>query len=378
MIMKILCWFSVAFIFYAYLGYPLFLWALSQFRNRPIKKGNITPSVSFIIAAYNEEKRIHEKMDNTLKQNYPKERLEIIVASDCSTDKTDEMVKSYAIQGVKFVRVSPRGGKESAQKHALDIASGEISIFSDVATILQPDAVANIVKNFHDPTVGCVSSVDKFIDAYGKVSGEGAYVRYEMLLRSLETKVNTLVGLSGSLFAARRMVCQAWASDLPSDFNTVLNSVKMGMRGVSDPESVGYYRDIADTKKEFDRKVRTVVRGISVFMRSLPLLNPFQYGLFSWELFSHKLCRWLVPFAMAGAFISNMGLMLQSTFYLLLFILQGTFYAVAFGGIMESNFLKKNYLKIPSFIVLVNLSILNAWYRYVKGERIIAWESSKR
>jgi glycosyltransferase involved in cell wall biosynthesis len=378
MIVEILFWLSLLFIFYAYAGYPLLLMALSIFRNRAIKKGDIAPTVSFIITAYNEEGRIREKIENTLKQDYERDKFEIIAASDCSTDGTDEIIKSYQPHGVKFIRVFERSGKESAQKHATDIASGEIFIFSDAATILRPDGVGNIVKNFHDPTVGCVSSVDTLIDSDGKVGGEGAYVRYEMFLRRLETKANMLVGLSGSLFAARRTVCQAWATDLPSDFNTVLNSVKMGLRGVSDPESVGYYRDIANDKKEFDRKVRTVVRGISVFMRSLPLLNPFQYGLFSWQLFSHKLCRWLVPFAMAGAFISNMGLMLHSTVYLLLFILQGTFYAVAFGGIMTNVFSREKYFKIPAFLVLVNLSILNAWYRYVKGERIIAWESSKR
>ena len=378
MIVEILFWFSIAFIFYAYAGYPLLLMALSIFRNRPIKKGDIAPTVSFIITAYNEEGRIREKIENTLKQDYERDKFEIIAASDCSTDGTDEIIKSYQPHGVRFIRVFQRSGKESAQKRATDIASGEILIFSDAATILRPDGVSNIVKNFHDPTVGCVSSVDRFVDACGKVSGEGAYVRYEMLLRSLETKVNTLVGLSGSLFAARRTVCRDWATDLPSDFNTVLNAVKMGLRGASDPESVGYYKGIADNKKEFDRKVRTVVRGISVFMRSLPLLNPFQYGLFSWQLFSHKLCRWLVPFALAGAFIGNMALIFHSTFYLYTFILQGAFYAVAFGDIMTGILSGKNYFKIPSFLVLVNLSILNAWYRYCKGERLTAWEPSKR
>ena len=402
--MKPLFYFSIFFILYAYFGYPLILMVISLFRNQNVKKGNITPMASFIITAYNEEKRIREKIENTLKQDYPKDKLEIIIASDCSSDKTDEIIKSYQAQGVKLVRALERRGKENAQRYAVDTATGDILIFSDVATILKPDAISNIVKNFNDSTVGCVSSEDRFIAPDGKISGEGVYVRYEMLLRNLETKVNTLVGLSGSFFAARKEVCRNWASDLQSDFNTLLNSVKIGLRGVSDPESIGYYKNIADEKKEFDRKVRTVLRGISVFMKSLPLLNPFKYGFFSCQLFSHKLCRWLVPFAMIMAFLSNLTLIIidfdltltsastlssisssASTFdiYLYTFLLQLVFYSLAILGIYIkhstlASTLTSNLLKIPSFIVLVNLSILNAWYRYLKGERLIAWEPSKR
>jgi glycosyltransferase involved in cell wall biosynthesis len=351
---------------------------ISIFRDHKVKKGDITPRVSFIITAYNEEKRIRDKIENTLNQNYPGDKLEIIVASDHSTDRTDEIVKSYQSQGVKLVRAPERKGKENAQKYAVDIASGDILIFSDVATILKPDGISNIVKNFNDPTVGCVSSIDRFIDPRRKLSGEGAYVRYEMFLRNLETKVNTLVGLSGSFFAVRREVCKPWAIDLDSDFNTLLNAIRLGLRGVSDHESEGYYENIIDEKKEHDRKVRTVLRGITVVMRNLPLLNPLKYGLFSWQLFSHKLCRWLVPFAMILTFLSNVFLISLSALYLYIFILQFTFYIIAFSGIWTDFFLKKNILKIPSFFVLVNLSILNAWYRYVQGERMITWTPSQR
>src|SRR6267378_4028550 len=233
---EIVFWVSVALITYAYVGYPLALSVVSLLRTRRVEKADVSPSVTFIITAYNEEKRIAEK--------------------------------------------------------------GENLVFSDVATILAEHAVSNIVKNFHDPTVGCVSSVDRFVDQDGRVSGEGAYVRYEMFLRSLETRVNSLVGLSGSFFAARREVCKgAWSDDLQSDFNTVINSMRMGLRGVADPDSIGYYKNIADERKEYDRKVRTVLRGISVFMRSLALVNPLRHSVFAWQLLSHKLCRWLVPFA---------------------------------------------------------------------------------
>jgi len=238
--------------------------------------------------------------------------------------------------------------------------------------------VSNIVKNFNDTTVGCVSSVDRFIDAEGRLSGEGAYVKYEMLLRDLETRVNTLVGLSGSFFAARKEVCTNWAIDLPSDFNVVINSVKTNLRGVLDHETVGYYANIADEKMEFARKVRTVVRGISVLMKNPQMLNFMRYGLFSWQLFSHKLCRWLVPFALVAALISNAVLIGYSRMYLYLFLCQSVFYALAAAGRWTNLVAKRDALKIPSFFVLVNMSILHAWFRYLRGERVMTWDPSRR
>ena len=371
-------WGSLVFVVYAYAGYPLALLLLSWFWNRPVLVGDIQPRVSFVITAYNEEARIKDKIENSLQQQYPPERLEIVVASDCSSDRTDDIVRSYAALGVRLVRAQERRGKEAAQKLAVSQTNGEILVFSDVATTLPPQGIANIVKSFNDPTVGCVSSVDQFVDAQGNLSGEGAYVKYEMLLRRFETQVNTLVGLSGSFFAARRTVCSPWADDLQSDFNTLLNSMKAGLRGVSDPASVGYYKNLTDEKKEYQRKVRTVLRGIAVLMRSLPMLNPFRYGIFAWQLFSHKLCRWLVPFAMIGILGSNIVLAIDPGPYRILLLGQVLFYTVAVAYAGCSWMPKSNVLRLPSFFVLVNLSIIDAWMRYFRGDRVFRWEPSKR
>ena len=371
-------WASVGFVLYAYAGYPLLLMLIGLVRNRPIKKEPFQPRVSFIITAYNEEQRIREKLHNTLQQDYPRELFDVVVASDCSTDGTDDLVRSFSSSGVRLIRLNIKGGKEAAQKQAVESTAGDILVFSDTATMLEPTAITSIVKNFSDPTVGCVSSVDRFIDTDGTVSGEGAYVRYEMFLRHLETRVNTLVGLSGSFFAARRSVCQGWAPDLQSDFNTLLNSVRSGLRGVADPECVGFYKNLSDQKKEYDRKVRTIVRGISVFMRSLSLLNPFRYHLFAWQLFSHKLCRWLVPFAMIAALAANAVLATSSLFFQGILVAQVVFYAVALAYLGIKRLPSFGMLRLPSFFVMVNLSILDAWIRYFRGERIVSWSPSKR
>lgn len=378
MVTSFLFWLSVGFVWYAYAGYPLLLWSLSWFRSQVVRKDAVQPSVAFIITAYNEEKRIREKLENTLAQDYPKDRLDIVVASDCSIDRTDAIVQSFQPAGVRLARLARKGGKEAAQKFAVGSTSSDILVFSDVATMLPPGGISTIVKNFADPTVGCVSSVDCFVDQDGQVSGEGAYVKYEMWLRQLETTVNSLVGLSGSFFAARREVCQDWAADLQSDFNTLLNSVRKGLRGVSDAESVGYYKNLADERKEYERKVRTVVRGISVFMRSLALLNPFKYHLFAWQLVSHKLCRWMVPFALIIAFVTNGLLSLDPGWYRTLFLGQVAFYGLAVLYLWSRGLPKVAMLRLPSFFVMVNLSILDAWFRYLRGDRILYWDPSKR
>jgi glycosyltransferase involved in cell wall biosynthesis len=373
---EVALWGAVALVLYAYLGYPCALWALSLFRRRPVRGAaprEEAPRVSFIITAHNEAARIAEKIENTLAQDYPAHALEILVASDCSTDGTDDIVREYAGR-VRLVRAGERRGKEAAQHLALQAASGEILIFSDVATALDDDGVRTMVANFADPTVGCVSSVDRFVDADGRLSGEGAYVRYEMWLRGLETRVNSVVGLSGSFFAARREVCRRWAADRQSDFSTLLRAVELGRRGVLDPHTAGYYRSIRDDRRELDRKVRTVVRGLHVLATNARLLDPLRYGLFAWQLASHKLCRWLVPLAMAAAAAANAVLAARSTFYAATMALQATFYAAALAGTRTGA----PALRLPAYLLRANLAVLLAWLRFARGERIAMWNPSDR
>jgi hypothetical protein len=366
-------WGSVALVMYAYAGYACVLLILARFRDRAVRRADITPLVSFIITAYNEERRLRDKIENTLGQVYPPSRLEIVIASDGSTDGTDAIARAFADR-VRFVRSPARRGEEAAQQLAVEAASGEILIFSDVATALAPDGVSSIVANFADATVGCVSSIDRFVDAGGRPSGEGAYVRYEMFLRALETRANTLVGLSGSFFAARRDVCRNWTADRQSDFSTPLNAVDLGLRGVLDSRTAGYYRNIVDGRRESQRKTRTVVRGIAVLARNARMLNPFRYGLFAWQLASHKLCRWLVPFAMIGAAAGNAALVSRSPFYQLTFGAQAVFYAAAAAGVSTGA----PTLRIPAFLLSSNAAILIAWLRFASGERITCWDPSER
>jgi len=375
---EILFWSSMGSFLYAYFGYPLSLFLIGFFFNQKVRKTFFFPYTTMVITAYNEEKRIAEKLQNTLNLQYPKEKLQIIVASDGSTDRTNEILRNFQKNEVELLEILERKGKESAQKAACKKARGDVIVFTDVATTLDPEALKEIVANFADPLVGCVSSEDRLIGKDGKPCGEGLYVRYEMWLRRLESKVNSLVGLSGSFFAARKEVCQDLSAEMQSDFRTVLSSVKKGLRGISDRKVIGYYEDISDQRNEMDRKIRTVIRGLTVFFRHLEFLNFIRYGFFSYQYFCHKLLRWVTPLFLFVAFFANAILASDSLFFFLVFIGQSAFYIAAVMAWKMSALSQKTLMKVPMYFLIVNISILVAWYRYLRGKRVVMWAPSER
>ena len=369
---------SAFLVFHAYFGYPISLFLIGLVRKRSVVRQDYFPSVSLIITVFNEEKRIREKLENTLSILYPEGNLEILVVSDGSTDRTDRIVLEYHDRDITLLPVSVRRGKEHAQREAVAKAKGDLLVFTDVATMMEPGGLQRIVSNFADPTVGCVSGEDRLIGADGTTGGEGLYVRYEMWLRRLETEAHSLVGSSGSFFAARRVVCRDFSGEMQSDFRTVLNSVRMGLRAINDPGALGYYKDVSDSKREFDRKVRTVVRGLTVFLRNLEFLNILEYGFFSYQYFCHKLLRWLVPIFLISAFVSNGFLIDDGGFFLITFLLQVIFYGYGVSRIFGASRSFGTLENIPVYFVTVNASILVAWWKYITGERIIMWKPSER
>jgi glycosyltransferase involved in cell wall biosynthesis len=376
--MELLFFLTLFLIFFSYIGYPLSLVILSLFRNHPVERSQIFPSVSLILTVYNEERRIEEKLRNTLELDYPRECFQILVASDGSIDRTNAIVSSYREMGVELLELAERKGKEHAQKAAIAVASGELIVFTDVATILPGESIKTIVSNFSDPSVGSVSGEDRMLVAEGNVSGENLYVRYEMWLRGLESRVNSLVGVSGSFFAARKEVCMDFSVEMQSDFRTVLNCIKLGMRAVTDPLAVGYYKDVSDGRREYERKVRTVLRGITVFFNNTEYLNVVRYGLFSYQYLCHKLLRWLVPIFLILLLLFNVVLAPRSMFYLIVLAAQFLFYVIGFTGIRRTDLINSVFKKIPVYFVLVNISILQAWFRFAKGDRIVRWTPSER
>ncbi|RFA25147.1 glycosyl transferase [Alkalilimnicola ehrlichii] len=372
--------FWIAFIgaIYSYFLYPLVL-VLTPGR-QPTQPHPSTgmPKLTLVVTVYNEAERVRAKLDNCLGLRYPSDRLEILIASDASDDGTDAIVKEYAERGVRLVRADRRLGKEHAQRLAIQEAEGEILVFSDAATRIPHDSLLRIVEGFSDPSVGAISSEDRFVAPDGRVVGEGAYVRYEMWLRRLESDVHSLVGLSGSFFAARRRVCQEWDIHSPSDFNTALNCARLGYVAVSDPDLNGFYPAIQEEKREYQRKLRTVIRGITSLVRQPAVLNPFQYGFFSFQVWSHKVMRWLVPWFLLALLLASFALATQSWFYATALAGQLVFYALVITGMLCNPLRARTFVKIPYFFVQVNVAIAHATLAFLLGKRVTTWQPSKR
>ena len=376
--MEAIFWICLAAAMYSYFGYPLLLLILpgrAQSRtasSAPVRK------VAVIIAARNEAAKIAGKLDNTLELERRGLDLDLIVASDCSDDATDSIVHGYEDRGIRLVRSPVRRGKEHAQGLAVASTDADVIVFTDAGTILPADALAHVVEAFGDPEVGAVSSIDRFFSADGTLQGEGAYVRYEMWLRDLETRFHSLVGLSGSFFAARRSVCQRWDDRVQSDFGTALSCAQLGLRAVSDRRLIGYYKDISDTRKEYQRKVRTVVRGMNSLRIRAEVLNFVRYGRFSFEVFSHKVMRWATPWFLLGALAASAALAVNEPVFRVLVAAQLVFYLAPAVSRVIPRLRRIGPIRIGIYFVEVNLAILHAAVLVLAGRTILTWEPSKR
>jgi cellulose synthase/poly-beta-1,6-N-acetylglucosamine synthase-like glycosyltransferase len=342
------------------------------------KDDDFVPSISIIITAYNEETRIADKLNNTLEQDYPRDKMEIIVVSDGSTDRTDEIVKNYADKGVKLLRIPERRGKHHGQGQGVKSASNELLILTDATTFLYQDAVRKMVRNFADQEIGCISGMDYMKEKGSEGAGEGLYVQYEMILRKLETKVGSLVGVSGCFFGIRKEICNGWIDNMSSDFYLPIFTRMQGYRTILEEEAQCYYEVLLDPKKEFKRKVRTVVHGLEVLFSHKRILNPFRFGMYALQMFSHKLSRWLVPLYLILAFTANLLLIYSGNFYLVLFVLQALFYLMALLASLSKRIQQVSLLKVPLFFVLVNYAILVAFYDYFSKKEYVLWEPTKR
>lgn len=369
---------SIFLVIWPNFGYLIFLKLLSFFRDIEVSKREYYPSVTMIIVVYNEEKIIREKLENSLSISYPPDKMQIIIASDSSSDNTEEIVRSYESKGVHLLTFPERRGKHYCQADAVNYATGEIIVFSDAATLLDDDAVRNIVSNFADESIGIVSGMDRIAGNSDESHGEGIYVRYEMTLRSLESKVGSLVGASGSFYALRKSLCTIDFPHLSSDFYLPILAYTRNYRSILDKTAIGYYGLGDDPSKEFMRKVRTVVHGIDALIQFKYILNPFKYGFYAFQMMSHKLSRWLVPFALIMAFASNLFLAFENQFFTVLFLCQIALYLFALISHLAAGFQRILPLRMAYYFVMTNLSILVAFIEFFRGQKYVTWQSTKR
>jgi cellulose synthase/poly-beta-1,6-N-acetylglucosamine synthase-like glycosyltransferase len=371
-------WIAAAFVGYVLVGYPALLLLVSHFRQQKHERKAIRPLVSIIITVYNQSDILTEKIENTLRLKYPKDKIEIVIGSDCSNDATAEIIKSYFGRGVKFVESTQRVGKHYMQMMARDASCGEILVFTDVGIHLEPDVLETIVSNFASPTVGAVSSEDQIQHAKEGWMGERLYVYGEMGLRRLESSVNSLVSLSGSLFAVRRDLCRVWHPDQSSDFFVALHTVAAGMRAVVDPEVRASFGVVRSERAELRRKVRTIVHGMVVLFSHKDLLNPLRYGMFSWQLLSHKLFRWLLPIGMLAIMVANLFLWKKGLFFQACLIIQLGVYATGLLSFVGGRIADLKPVLWAGVLVLGNVATLLAWVQFCFGEKYVTWEPSRR
>jgi cellulose synthase/poly-beta-1,6-N-acetylglucosamine synthase-like glycosyltransferase len=378
--MQIAFWGLLLAAFWTYAGYPVLLAILARRSRRKLVREPIEPSVSVIITAYNEEKDIRQKLENTLGLDYPKEKLEIIVASDCSSDRTHAIVGELADRGVRLLVLPERGGKTAAQNLAASEATGEILIFTDATTEFARDTVRGLCESFADPRVGCVGAELDYVSEAGTAVGKGggAYWRYEKKVKDLEARVSSLIGVSGCLYAVRAKAYRPIDPDLISDFVVAGDVFSRGYITVYGRGTVSQEKTHEDAGKEFEMRVRVIIRTINALVRRARMLNPFRYGFFAFQIFSHKVLRYLVPEILIAVFFLGLALALRggpaARLYQLLTAGQLALYLAALVGWLCLKLkVKLPFVHIPFYFVVANLAALWAFVLYLKGERKVTW-----
>jgi cellulose synthase/poly-beta-1,6-N-acetylglucosamine synthase-like glycosyltransferase len=375
----------VVTLIYSYAAYPAILWLLARLKPRPAwpeSSQPTVPMVTVVLPAYNEERQIAGAIESALAQDYPADRLQILVVSDASTDQTDAIVAQYASRGVELLRMPTRGGKTAAENAACAVLRGEIVLNSDASIRLHRLAIRRLVECMTDPSVGVASGRDVSV-AVGETaanSAEAGYVGYEMWLRGLETRVDGIVGASGSCYAIRADLHRIpIRRDLSRDFSAALTARLHGYRTVSADEALCYVPRTRSLKGEYWRKVRTIARGMETLLQNRQLLDPTRFGLFGWMLFSHKICRWLVPWT---ALLGLLGLILLAPMHWsAAALVAGAFILLtvaATGAKWPDARPMPRPVSLISFGIAANLAAVHAFLRVLWGREDHIWEPTRR
>ena len=373
-------WLCLSLLFYIYVGYPVCAFLLALVLARDVRKADFAPTVSVVISAFNEDLEIERTVINKLKQEYPPERLDVIVVSDGSTDETDAIVQSIAKSAagrVKLLRQEPRQGKTEAINLAMTHAAGDIVVFADANSIYAPGAVRSMVRNFADPSVGYVTGRMVYTNPTDSGIGEGSgrYMSYENLLRALETKLGSIVGVDGGIDAIRRTLYVPMRPDQLPDFVQPLGIIEQGKRVVYESDALVHEQALASPTDEFRMRVRVSLRALWALYDKRVLFNPFRYRLFAWQLLSHKLLRYLAFVPLLGLIVFNGLISGQHLFYACFFVLQLAAYAFAgLGHLLRRSTAKASSLLTPYYFVILNAACLVASWRFLNGQKMVLWK----
>ncbi|MBI5408631.1 MAG: glycosyltransferase family 2 protein [Nitrospirae bacterium] len=372
--MEQLFWLLTAAVFYVYFGYPLLLWTLrSRKKNLSYEKDHY-PAVTLVIAAHNEESLIEGKLENVLAVDYPKEKLQLVVASDASTDATNNIVRNYSAAGLELYEQKEHKGKSAALNYVVEnTARGEIIIFNDASAILEMDAVRKIVSHFSDPSVGAAAGRLSFkSEADSAITqSHGLYWKYEEFLRNRESDIGYLPFVSGAFYAIRKNLYTTVPEHMPDDSVSPLGVYKQGYRVCYAKDAVAYETGAEDAGGEFRIKTRGVVRELSSIFYFKELLTPLKYPMLSLVLISHRLLRWAAPLMLIILFMLSLHLA-GRPFYKILLWIQAVFYGLALCGFLTGK--KVMILSMPFYYTLVNFAALWGLIKFFFGEKQATWK----
>ncbi len=362
------------FCFYAYGGYPVYLVLRSRFSPVSNISGEVTPFVSVVIAACNEERTILKRLENLLAQDYPADRYEIIVVSDGSADGTNEIVASHAEHGVLLIPLAKRVGKAAALNQGIIRAGGDIIVFADARQTFATDTLRRLAANFADPSAGCVSGELVLLDnADSGIRAEmGAYWQYEKAIRKFESASGSVVGATGAIYAIRKDLYRPLpGGTILDDVLTPMNIALQGYRVLFDGTAVAYDVVSKDIDQEWTRKVRTLAGNWQILSLAPFLAIPWRCPLW-WRFLSHKIFRLLVPFVLPCLLITNMAL--EGPVYRAALFAQLAFYAGALAGLAIPDLRRLRPINIACFFLVMNLAALAGFWRWITGRCATSWQ----
>ena len=387
--MKLLFWLSLFIVFYTFAGYGILLYCLVKIRRyakgpRQVPEpGQYYPTLTLVVAAYNEESLIEEKIRNTLALQYQGDKLNILFVTDGSSDRTADIVRTH--DGINLLHSDERRGKIHAIHRAMDLIESEIVVYTDANTFLNPEALLYIARHYADPAVGAVSGEKRVMqDAVSDATaGEGFYWKYESALKKWDSELYSVVGAAGELFSVRRSLYQHVEADtILDDFMISMLIAGQGYRIIYEPDAYASELSSDNIKEELKRKIRIAAGGIQSIVRLKPLLNPFKNGMLTFQYISHRVLRWTItPFLLILTVLLNVLIYFrfQEPIYLFMLLAQCLFYMMALAGwFLEKKKIKIKALFVPYYFCIMNYAVLAGLVRYINGGQSAVWEKAKR
>lgn len=376
---------SIAIVCYTYLGYPVILFLLSKMKRKEksLDATNDLPTVSLLVAAWNEEEIMEEKIQNCYKLDYPKDKIQLVFITDGSNDKTTEIVAKH--EDILLLHNSNRNGKTAAINRAMSFITSEITVFSDANAMLNEAAIKNIVRHYSNPKVACVSGEKRVSipeKAAASSAGEGLYWKYESKLKLWDFKLYSATGAAGELFSIRTSLFETVKEDtILDDFMISMQLVIKGYKIAYEPNAYALENGSENIQEEFKRKIRICAGAFQSMLRLLPLLNIFKYGIFTFQYVSHRVLRWtLAPLALFILFpISIIGISFDFKLYAFISIAQVIFYLFAFfGWKYEKLKTRKKLFFVPFYFIMMNYSVLAGFRKFMWGSQEHLWQKAKR